>query len=102
MHTSIVSRYLATRDNSKIPPPHISSSGEILHQITRRTLAQLRTNKSPFLKSCCGDGTAIQMDGNVVWLTTSGKIGLPLLARTKGVGRVQQYHYLTKLCVQLK
>ena len=34
-----------------IHPPHISSSGEILPCITRRTLAQLRTNKSPFLKS---------------------------------------------------
>ena len=51
---SIVSRYLATRGNNKIlrtPPPHISSSEEILPRLTRRTLAQLRTNKSPFLKS---------------------------------------------------
>ena len=50
-HTSIVSRHLATRSNNKIlctPPPHISSSEEIL---PRLTLAQLRTNKSPFLKS---------------------------------------------------
>ena len=31
------------------PPPHISSYEEILPRITRRTLAQLRTNKSPFL-----------------------------------------------------
>ena len=31
--------------------PHISISEEILHRITRRTRAQLRTNKSPFLKS---------------------------------------------------
>ena len=49
--TSIVSRHLATRGNNKIlrtPPPHISSSEEILTSITRRTLAQLRT---PFLKS---------------------------------------------------
>ena len=54
IHTSIVSRHLATRGNNKIlrrPPPHISSSEEILHRLTRRTLAQLRTNKSPFLKS---------------------------------------------------
>ena len=54
IHTSIVSRHLATRGNNKIlhiPPPHISSSEEILPRLTRRTLAQLRTNKSPFLKS---------------------------------------------------
>ena len=54
IHTSIVSRHLATRGNNKIqrtPPPHISSSEEILHRLTRCTLAQLRTNKSPFLKS---------------------------------------------------
>ena len=53
-HTSIVSRHLATRGNNKIlrtPPPHTSSSKEILPRLTRRTLAQLRTNKSPFLKS---------------------------------------------------
>ena len=54
IHTSIVSRHLATRGNNKIlrtPPPHTSSSEEILPCLTRRTLAQLRTNKSPFLKS---------------------------------------------------
>ena len=54
LHTSIVSRHLATRGNNKIlrtPPPHISSSEEIRPRITRRTLAQLRTNKSHFLKS---------------------------------------------------
>ena len=54
IHTSIVSRHLATRGNNKIlrtPPPQISSSEEILPRLTRRTLAQLRTNKSPFLKS---------------------------------------------------
>ena len=42
------------RGNNKIlrtHPPHISSSGEILPHLTRRTLAQLRTNKFPFLKS---------------------------------------------------
>ena len=51
IHTSIVSRHLATRGNNKIlrsPPPHIRSSEEILPRLTRRTLAQLRTNKSPF------------------------------------------------------
>ena len=54
IHTSIVSRHLATRGNNKIlrtPPPHISSSEERLLRFTRRTLAQLRTNKSPFLES---------------------------------------------------
>ena len=54
IHTSIVSRHLATRSNNKIlctPPPHTSSSEEILPRLTRRTLPQLRTNKSPFLKS---------------------------------------------------
>ena len=43
MPTSIVSRHLATRANNKIlctPPPHISSSEEILPRLTRRTLAQ--------------------------------------------------------------
>ena len=45
---------MATRGNNKIlctPPPHISSSEEILPRLTRRTFAQLLTNKSPFLKS---------------------------------------------------
>ena len=54
IHTSIVSRHLATRGNNKIlrpPPPHTSSSEERLPRRTRRTIAQLRTNKSPFLKS---------------------------------------------------
>ena len=54
IHTSIVSRHLATRGNNKIlrtPPPHTSSSEERLPRLTRRTLSQLRTNKSPFLKS---------------------------------------------------
>ena len=54
IHTSIVSRHLDTRDISKIlrtPPPHISSSEGILSRHTSRSLAQLRTNKLPFLKS---------------------------------------------------
>ena len=54
IHTSIVSRPLATRGKIKIlrtPPPRISSSEEILTRLARRTLVQLRTNKSPFLKS---------------------------------------------------
>ena len=52
--TSIVYTRLATRANNKIlraPSPCISSSEEILPRVTRRTLAQLRTNRSPFLKS---------------------------------------------------
>ena len=54
IYTSIVSRYLLTRSNNKIlrtPPPHINSSGEILHCLIHRTIAQRRANKSPFLKS---------------------------------------------------
>ena len=54
IHTSLVSMHLATRVNNKIlraPPPHISSSEEILSRITHSTLAQLRTNIFPFLKS---------------------------------------------------
>ena len=54
IHTSIVSMHLATRGNNKIlrtPPPYISSSEEILPCLTHCTLVQLRTNKSPFLKS---------------------------------------------------
>ena len=54
IHTSIVSRHLAMRGYYKIqrtPPAHIRSSEEILPRRTRHTLAQPRTNKSPFLKS---------------------------------------------------
>ena len=54
IHTSIVSRHLATRGNNKIlhtPPPHTSSSEEILLRLTRGILAQLITNKSQFYKS---------------------------------------------------
>ena len=54
IHTSIVSRHLVTRGNNKIlrtPPPHIGSSEERLPRLTCRTIAQLRKNKSPFLKS---------------------------------------------------
>ena len=140
IHTSIVSRHLVTNGNNKIlrtPPLHIISSEEILHRLTRRTLVQLRTNKSPSLKSylhkvdakshpsplytLCNththtthiisstaptyaphchpefvnrprrtDCTAGQMDGEVGWWTTSGKIGVLPLARVMGVGRQQQ------------
>ena len=51
IHTSIGSRQLATRGNNKVlhtPPPHISSSEEILPRLACRTLAQLRTIKSSF------------------------------------------------------
>ena len=54
IYTSIVSRHLATRGNNKILrtlPPHTSSSEGRLPRLTCRTLAQLSTNKSPFLKS---------------------------------------------------
>ena len=54
IHTSIVSRHITTRANNKIlrtPPPHIISSEKILSRLTRRTLALLRTNKSPFINS---------------------------------------------------
>ena len=54
IHTSITSRHLATRGNNKMMctlPPHINRSEEILPHLTHRTLAQLITNKSPFLKS---------------------------------------------------
>ena len=54
MHTSIIPRHLATRGKNTIlrtPPPHVSSSEEILSSLTRCTLAQLRTNNYPFLKS---------------------------------------------------
>ena len=54
IHTTIVSQHLAARDNNKIlrtHPPQVSSTKENLPRHTRRTLAQLRTNKSPFLLS---------------------------------------------------
>ena len=50
IHTSIVSMHLTIRGNNNIlrtPPPHISSSEEILPRITRRNLAQLKTKKYP-------------------------------------------------------
>ena len=139
IHTSIVSRHLATRGNIKIlrtPPPYIISSEGILPRLTHRTLAQLRTNKSQFLKSYLdkvdakshpsplyppsvshirhtsslqlhphthhiitpgfvdrprrSDCTAGKMDLEDGWMTTSGKIGIPPLARVMGVGRQQQ------------
>ena len=52
IYTSIVSQHLATRDNNKTlrtHPPQVSITEENLPRHTRRTLAQLRTNISPFL-----------------------------------------------------
>ena len=37
-----------------------------------------------------GDSTPGQMDGEACWWTTSGKIGLPPLARVMGMGNQQQ------------
>ena len=54
IHTSIVSQHLAARDNNKTlrtHPSQVSSTEENLPRHTRRTLAQLRRNKSPFLLS---------------------------------------------------
>ena len=53
IHTSIVSMHRATIGNHKIlctPSPDNSSSEGILLRLTRRTLAKLRSNISPFLK----------------------------------------------------
>ena len=54
IHTTIVCQHLAAKDNNKIlrtHPPQVSSTEENLPLHTRLTLAQLRTNKSPFLLS---------------------------------------------------
>ena len=54
IHTTIVSQHLAARDNNEMlrtHPPQVSSTEENLPWHTRCTLAQLRTNKSPFLLS---------------------------------------------------
>ena len=54
IHTSTVSQHLAARNNNKILLTHqlqVSSTEENLPRPTHCTLAQLRTNKSPFLLS---------------------------------------------------
>ena len=54
IHTSIVSQHLAARDNNKIlrtHPPQVSSTEEHLPRHTRRTIAQLRTNKSHIIST---------------------------------------------------
>ena len=109
IHTSIVSRHLATRGNYKIlrtPPPHTSSSEERLPRITCRTLAQLRTNKSPFLKSylhkvdakthpspLCPLCNIHTHDTHHLYNCTHIRTTLsPPLARVMGVGSQQQQH----------
>ena len=107
IHTSIVSRHLATRGNNKIlrtPPPHISSIEERLPHLTRRILAQLRTNKSYLHKVDVkthphthhivtpgfldrprrSDYTAGQIGGEADWWTTSRNIGLPPTSKGHG------------------
>jgi len=52
IHTTIVQNYLTHRLPNKVlkqTPPVINKSEETLPRQTRRTLAQLRTNRSPFL-----------------------------------------------------
>ena len=53
IHTSIVSQHHAAKDKKILctHPLQVSSTEENLPRHTRRTLAQLRTNKSPFLLS---------------------------------------------------
>ena len=54
IHTQAVQRHLATIPNSSIlniPPPEIDKTETELQRKTRRLLAQLRANKSPFLLS---------------------------------------------------
>ena len=54
IYISIVSRHLATLGNDKLlraPPAHISRYEETLPHLTRRTLAHISINKSPFVKS---------------------------------------------------
>src|SRR6476619_422814 len=54
IHHSIVENHLQSLKPNKIvnqPAPPINKDEQSLLRKTRRTLAQLRTNKSPFLKS---------------------------------------------------
>ena len=54
IHTQAVSHHLATIPNNNIlnrPPPEIDKTEIELPRQTRRLLAQLRANKSPFLRS---------------------------------------------------
>ena len=54
IHTEIVQNYLQNREHNKIihqQAPVIDKSEEKLSRLIRRTLAQLRTGKSPFLQT---------------------------------------------------
>jgi hypothetical protein len=54
IHTTVVANYLANRKHNKIinePAPKINETEQTLPRGTRRTLAQLRTGKSPFLRT---------------------------------------------------
>ena len=99
IHTSIVSMHLATRGNNQIlrtPPPHISSSEEILPRLTRRTLAKTVTHTTHVIslqlhlhthhvviaggfvdRPLRREDTAGQMDGEAGCWTTNGKIRIP-------------------------
>ena len=95
MHTSIVSRHLATRGINKIPhtpPPHISSSEDILPCLTRRTLAQLRRNKSylhkvdapnhihpPLCPLCNTHTSSLQLHPHIHHIVNPGFVETPLV-----------------------
>ena len=53
IHTQIVQNHIATQHNNLLnaPPPPVNDTEQTLPHHTRRTLAQLRANKSPFLRS---------------------------------------------------
>jgi hypothetical protein len=54
IHTTVVANYLTNRKYNKIinePAPKINETKQTLPRGTRRTLAQLRTGKSPFLRT---------------------------------------------------
>ena len=114
IHTSIVSRHLATRGNNNIlctPPPHISSSEERFptslvapfpnseqtnlpssnHTYTKSHLSPLCTlcNTHTYAPPChpWSHGAAGQMERYAGWWTKIGMIALPPQTRVKGVGR---------------
>ena len=92
IHTSIVSRHLATRGNNKLlctPPPHISSSEELYpsplfplcnthihntHHLFNCTL--IRTTLSPLDLWTVPAGVIALLARETGWWTTSGKIRL--------------------------
>ena len=91
IHTSIVSRHLATRGNNKIlrtPPLHISSSEEILHRLTCRTLAHLEQLNHPSSNHIYTKSTPNHIHH---WLVDHKREHrTPPLARVMEVGRLQQ------------